>query len=130
MIFLDSSAIYALADRDDRDGPLVDAFLKENRISLATTNLVFAEAISLTTKRLGKRVGEKTGDLLQDSRFIELVYLDEKTQREAWQLYKKYKDKDFDLIDATSFVFCQKRGIHEALTLGRHFAQMGFKIFP
>ncbi|MBI2346290.1 MAG: type II toxin-antitoxin system VapC family toxin [Deltaproteobacteria bacterium] len=95
-----------------------------------TTHLIFAEANSLITKRLGKSVGERTGDLLQRSDFVQLVFLDEVVHREAWNLYKKYRDKDFDYIDATSFVFCKRRGIREVLTFDRHFAQMGFRIVP
>lgn len=129
-IFLDSSAIYALTDKDDEAGPSVESFLKERRTPPVMTNLIFAESMSLITKRLGKRAGERTGEILLSSQFVRLVYLDEKIHRDAWTFYKKYRDKDFDFIDATSFVFCQKRGIKEALTLDRHFSQMGFKIYP
>lgn len=129
-LFLDSSAIYAFVDRNDEMGPRIEQCLKEKKYPLVTTNLVFAESLSLITKRLGKKVGIKTGELLQDSQFLSLLHLDEKILQEGWALYKKYMDKDFDFIDATSFVFCQKNGIKEAITLDQHFAQMGFKVFP
>ena len=92
--------------------------------------MVFAETISLLTKRVGKHKGIEMGERILESDIIRLVYLDEGIQRDAWQLCKKYKDKDFDFIDAASFVFCQKQGIKEALTLDRHFSQMGFKVYP
>lgn len=128
--FLDSSAIFVLTDRDDEYGPLVEDFLRGHKSPLVTTDFIFAESISLMTKRLGKKVAEQAGDHLLDSRFVEMIFLDEKTQQEAWALFKKYKDKDFDFIDATSFVVCRQRGIKEVITLDRHFAQMGFKVHP
>ena len=99
-------------------------------VGFITTNFVFAETLSLVTKRIGKDKGIEMGEKILQSGVVGLAYLDEEIQKEAWKFYKKYKDKDFDFIDATSFVFCQKRGIKEAFTLDRHFAQMGFKIFP
>lgn len=129
-LFLDSSAVYAFVDKDDDEGRNIEHFLKEKRLPLVTTNFIFAEALSLITKRLGKKIGEQTGEALLDSQFIRLVYLEENLQREAWKFYKKYKDKDFDFIDATSFVFCLKRGIKEVITLDKHFAQIGFTVYP
>ena len=129
-VFLDSSAIFAWSDLASRDGQEVESFIEQGQASLVTTNLIVAETLSLVTKRVGKFKGIEVGEKLENSSIVQVVHLDEKIQKEAWQLYKKYKDKDFDLIDATSFVFCQKRKIHEVLTLDHHFAQMGFKVYP
>lgn len=129
-IFIDSSAIYALVDKDDASGPPIESFLKEKKPFLVTTNFIFAEALSLITKRLSKRVGIQTGEFLQNSRVITIIFLEGEIQKEAWNYYKKYKDKDFDFIDATSFIFCHTRGIREVITLDHHFSQMGFKTVP
>ncbi len=40
------------------------------------------------------------------------------------------RDKDFDLIDASSFVICKKRAIQCVATLDSHFKQMGFITVP
>ncbi len=128
--FFDSSGFFAWADEASVAGEKIRVLLVERRPSLVTTSMVFAETISLLTKRVGKHKGIEMGERILESDIIRLVYLDEGIQRDAWQLCKKYKDKDFDFIDAASFVFCQKQGIKEALTLDRHFSQMGFKVYP
>lgn len=129
-IFIDSSAFFVLGDRASENGREIEIALLKNRGPFLTTNFILAETVSLITKRIGKGKGIEVGEKILQSGLVGLTFLDEETQKEAWKLYKKYKDKDFDFIDATSFVFCQKRGIKEALTLDRHFAQMGFKISP
>ncbi len=129
-LFLDSSALFAFVDRDQKSGATVVSYLKEIRRPLITTNLIFAESLSLITKRLGKKVGIETGLTLRKSEFARVITLDEAIRDEAWALYQKYQDKDFDFIDATSFIFCRRRKINEVLTLDRHFQQMGFVVVP
>lgn len=129
-IFIDSSAFFALGDHASEKGPLIESLIREKQILLVTTNFVFAETISLVTKRIGKSKGVEIGDKLLDSGFVRLAYLDLEIQKEAWKIYKKYRDKDFDFVDAASFIFCQKQGIKEVITLDHHFSQMGFKVFP
>lgn len=129
-LFLDTSAIYSFTDKNDERGPLIENFLREHHVVLITTNFILAESLSLITKRQGKQMGIRIGELLHKSSFVNLYYLDKPAQEEAWIYYKKYKDKDFDFIDSTSFIFCKEQGINEALTLDRHFSQMGFKTFP
>lgn len=128
--FIDSSAFFALADQSSKSGEKIKSFLLENQLSLLTTNFILAETISLITKRIGKHEALKTGEKILSSHTIGLSYVDEASQKEAWNMFKHYKDKDFDLIDATSFVFCRKQKIKEVITLDYHFAQMGFKVIP
>ncbi|EKD42485.1 MAG: nucleic acid-binding protein contains PIN protein [uncultured bacterium] len=128
--FIDSSALFAWMDASSREGKKIESLLGPMDHSLITTNLVFAETISLITKRVSKLAGVQAGQSIFASKLVHLSYLDLKTQQEAWKMYVKYKDKDFDFIDATSFVFCQQNKIKEVLTLDHHFTQMGFKILP
>ena len=129
-LLIDSSAFFAWWDHASEEGKQIASLIVDEQIPLVTTNFLFAETLSLVTKRLGKARGIEIGKTILTSTVIRLAYLDENIQREAWQIYQKYKDKNFDFIDATSFALCHKRGIKEVLTLDRHFAQMGFKIFP
>lgn len=129
-IFFDSSAFFACADQSSNEGKEINNFLLQNRPTLVTTNLVFAETVSLITKRINKSIGIKFGEEIRTSRILRMTSVDETLQQESWNFYKKYKDKNFDFIDATSFVFCHKNGIKEAITLDHHFAQMGLKVYP
>lgn len=134
-LFVDTSAFFIWHDQDSTYGKalqscLEEAGLKEEETKLLTTDYVFAETISLITKRIGKYKGIEAGKNILSSRIIQIMTIDESLRQKAWAMYMKYKDKDFDLIDATSFSVCRERNIHQALTLDRHFSQMGFKTFP
>jgi predicted nucleic acid-binding protein len=44
----------------------------------------------------------------------------------AWHLWKSRPDKEWSLVDCSSFIVMQQRGLTEALTTDHHFAQVGF----
>lgn len=129
-IFIDSSAFYALVDSSSKKGEQIELFISQNRPQLMTTDFVFAETLSLVTKRQGKHIGTKLGNMILASKLIKVYYVSEKWQKEAWNIYSKYQDKDFDLIDAISFIFCNKHKIKQVLTLDHHFTQMGYEMVP
>jgi len=43
------------------------------------------------------------------------------------ELYKKFSDKKWGLVDCISFVVMRERGVNEALTSDKHFVQAGFR---
>jgi len=45
----------------------------------------------------------------------------------GFELYGKYPDKEWGLVDCISFVVMQREGIKAALTHDKHFVQAGFK---
>ncbi|MBX9789979.1 MAG: hypothetical protein K2Y37_13760 [Pirellulales bacterium] len=45
----------------------------------------------------------------------------------AWSLFGQRADKNWSLTDCTSFVIMRSRGLVDALTADRHFAQAGFR---
>lgn len=128
--FFDSSGIFAWADASNPHGKAIGKILKSQKEPLVTTNLIIAETISLVTKRIGKGAGIKLGEHLLASQLLHVIFIDEPLQSEAWAFYKKYKDKDFDLIDAASFTVCRKMGIKGAITLDGHFRQVGMEMVP
>ena len=62
-----------------------------------------------------------------DSEEVEIVRLTPELFERAFELYKKYKDKDWGLIDCISFVVITDAGITQALTFDQHFEQAGFE---
>lgn len=129
-VFIDSSALFAWSDAScPQNRPIHDYLLREHP-PLLTTNVVIAETISLITKRISKRAGIQFAAAVEGSRIIQIIYIDEILTKLALKLYRKYTDKDFDLIDATSFVLCKGRKIKQVLTLDKHFSQMGFEMLP
>jgi predicted nucleic acid-binding protein len=129
-IFIDSSALFAWSDAACPQNRAIHDCLLHEHPPLLTTNIIIAETISLITKRISKHAGIQFVEAVEGSRIIQIICADEALTGIALKLYKKYKDKDFDLIDATSFVVCKERKIKQVLTLDKHFSQMGFEILP
>lgn len=129
-IFVDTSAFYALADRRDPAHPEAVRFLEENEVPLLTTNYIFAECMSLLTKRLGKAAAIRFGEGLRASESIQVFRFDAEYEEAAWKEFMKYRDKEFDFIDSSCFVVMQRQGIESAFSFDRHFAQRGFRNLP
>jgi len=62
-----------------------------------------------------------------DSEDVEIIHLTPELFQRAFELYKKYQDKDWGLIDCISFVVMTNAGVTEALTFDQHFQQAEFK---
>jgi uncharacterized protein len=63
---------------------------------------------------------------LKTSPYVEIVHIDASLDAEAWQLLSQRQDKDWSLVDCSSFVVMRQRNILEALTTDHHFEQAGF----
>lgn len=95
---------------------------------LVTSNFVLAELTGLLTSPLRRSKLEQI-ELLTDLRSdsaVEVVPVGTATEDEAWKLWEQRIDKEFTLVDCTSFIIMRERGIQEALTADRHFEQEGF----
>jgi predicted nucleic acid-binding protein len=47
-------------------------------------------------------------------------------EKAAWQLWRSRTDKEWTLVDCTSFILMHGRGLLEAITADHHFEQAGF----
>lgn len=130
LVFVDTSGLYALADSKDSAHDRAVAFLERNQAPLLTSNYVFAECMSLLTKRLGKAVALEVGEGLRVSESLRIFSLTAEYEAAAWMEFRKYRDRDFDFVDSTSFVVMERQGIEEAFTFDRHFIQRGFRMVP
>ena len=58
---------------------------------------------------------------------VEVVHLNPGLFQKAFELYQRYQDKSWGLVDCVSFVVMREAGIHQALTFDQHFSQAGFE---
>ncbi|MBI2345809.1 MAG: PIN domain-containing protein [Deltaproteobacteria bacterium] len=130
-LFVDTSAFYALFNRDDPNHRAAAEFYRTESCLLVTTHAVFTELMSLITKRQGKRTAIQCGTAIKAAEErIRVADTSDAQNARAWQLFCKYKDKQWDLIDCTSFVFMEDTCLKEAFAFDRHFAQSGFRSVP
>jgi predicted nucleic acid-binding protein len=126
--FLDTGAIYALADRNDGDHRAVRAIYAEVGRRFITHEYVLVEAFSLLTKRLHKGAALQTIGALRRSPRTEVLPVGFRLLNAAWDRCERFRDKEWDWIDCMSFEVMEERRLHEALSLDHHFTQAGFVV--
>jgi predicted nucleic acid-binding protein len=125
-MFLDSGAIYALADASDLDHGAVRGVYADAARRFVTHELILVEVFSLITKRLHKAAAINIVGALRVSPRLEIVPLTPGLLSAGWDRCRRFADKDWDWIDRVSFELMNQRGLREALSLDRHFVQAGF----
>lgn len=129
-IFVDTSGWGHLADPRQEFAQQASAFYREARGQggVITSNYVIAELTALLISPLrvkgSKRIEIING--IRSSGYIEIVHVDASVDERAWNLLEERPDKDWSLVDATSFILMQQIGITEALTTDHNFEQAGF----
>ncbi len=133
MVFVDTSALAALADRRDHNHQAAADFVRglpRAAGRLVTTNYVLDETFTLLRHTIGLAHTVAFGEALMQSRLYTIVQVDPRVQRLAWEWFKRYTDKDFSFTDCTSFVVMKAMCIEEAFAFDRHFVQAGFACRP
>jgi len=95
---------------------------------LITTNYVIAELAALlhSPLRIPKPMIVNLLTNLKTSIWIDVLHVSSEIDEQAWQLFSQRLDKDWSLVDCSSFVIMHQYGIQEALTTDHHFEQAGF----
>lgn len=136
LLFVDTGAFAAMADsRDDRHKSAA-AFgaSVSKQYRLLTTNYVLDELYTLLLMNAGYRstlAFKQRLDLLTQAKVLRVVWISEGIADLAWTTFERFNtDKLWSFTDCTSFAVMQEFGLTEAFTFDRHFAQMGFTVYP
>ncbi len=125
LVFVDTSAWFALKDTKDPHHNAAIQFLATFTGKLITTNFVVDETITLILYRLGYPSARELGEELWMQKYASVIHVSKADQRAAWELFKKYDDKEFSFTDCTSFVAMDRLGLLHAFAFDEHFEQMG-----
>lgn len=128
MIFLDTSAIYALADRRDPQHELAkERFqgLLEAGKEILTHNYILMEAMALVQNRLGLEAAIR---LAQDCRAFHIEWVDEATHEEAVRRLAHGRRRRVSLVDQVSFLVMKRRGVRTVLAFDPDFEAEGFQV--
>jgi predicted nucleic acid-binding protein len=125
MIFVDTGAWFASAVPSDPNHPAAARWLAANADPLLTTDYVVDETLTLLRAR-----GERTRSLLLgeaffDARLAKIYTLDAADISLAWEVFKRFDDKDWSFTDCTSKVAIERLGIQQAFAFDHHFKQFG-----
>jgi predicted nucleic acid-binding protein len=129
MIFLDTSAIYAMADQaDPQHEHAKERFQALLDISegILTHNYVLVEAMALIQSRLGLAAALK---FAHDCRAFDIEWVDEATHEEAVGHLARLGKRRVSLVDQVSFLVMRRRGVRTALAFDPDFEEEGFQVF-
>jgi len=132
-VFVDTSALYALFARRDRNHARARhslLALRDERASLLTSTAVLTESYVLVHARAGRVGLLRFRHALARSQWLRAVDVGSAREAEAWKLLEDQTDKDYSFVDATSFVLMTALGVRRAFSFDVHFAQAGFEVVP
>ena len=93
---------------------------------MVTTNHVVGETWTLLRRRSGHAAAVGFLDRLAALPDVEVVHVDEATEREAWRWLRARGEREYSFVDATSFAVMRRRRIREALAFDGDFNAAGF----
>ena len=125
MIFVDTGAWFAAVVPADSDHLAASAWLANNAEPLVTTDYVVDETLTLLRARGERRRSLLLGEGFFNARLAEVYTLTETDIALAWEVFKRFDDKDWSFTDCTSKVVLDRLGIRQAFAFDRHFKQFG-----
>ena len=130
-IFLDTSGLYAVFDRDDANHSAAKTawaeWLREGTV-LLTNNYVLLETTALLQHRIGiaavRALHEDVTPLLQ------VDWVTEERHRAGMEAVLAATRRNLSLVDCISFQTMRARGVRTAFCFDAHFREQGFVIKP
>ena len=133
-IFIDSSAFIALADKTDQYHPQAKEYFATQLVQktrLITSNFITCETVTYLRLRVSHQSAVHFWENLHQSRLISILGISVDLEEKAFQILKRFKDKDFSFTDCTSFALMESRALGTAFGFDDHFRQFGkFQLEP
>jgi hypothetical protein len=134
MIFVDTSAWYALFVNEDSNHSSAVAFLNEISSGkfgkMVTTDYVLAETYTLLRLRKGAEIVGRASSSISRSSNLRIVWVGEENFALALEILLNYNDKKLSFADCTSFVMMKALGISDAFAFDTDFRSTGFHLHP
>jgi len=130
-IFIDTSAFYALLDRDDDNHEAAKnawARILNDENTLVTSNYVLVETFALMQNRLGVAAVRTFQEDLLPILNVEFVNLE--THRSGTSALLAASKRSLSLVDCISFELMRTLGIKSAFAFDAHFKEAGFQAIP
>ena len=129
MIFLDTSAIYAVADTTDphhgQAAAYLDAALRRGE-SVLTHNYVVIESAALIQRRLGLPAALA---FLEGIQLLQVHWVARDEHQRAVDLLEQRGSRGVSLVDCMSFVVMKEYGVTAAFAYDADFQAEGFESF-
>ena len=129
-VFLDTSYAIALAVESDQHHQRAMDLANQLLVQAArilTTRAVLFEIGNALARQKYRNAAITMLQAIHDDSTVDIVEIDRAIYERGFELYSSRRDKEWGLIDCTSFVVMQDKGLTEALTADEHFRQAGFR---
>jgi uncharacterized protein len=130
MIFIDTSAFFAVIDRDDEHHlPAARTWRKliDQSETMYANNYVLLETISLLQRRLGLSA---INDFIYTLELVDIAWVSAEDHERGLVGLLTAARRNLSLTDCVSFETMRRMGIQRAFTFDPHFAEQGFKCIP
>ncbi len=129
-VFVDTSAFYAVLDRDDSNHadsePAWERLLGSD--TLLTSNYVLVETTALVQHRLGMpALRAFSNDVVP---LLSVLWVSEQQHRAALEAVLAASRKKLSLVDCVSFQIMRDHGVETAFCFDAHFREQGFRTIP
>jgi predicted nucleic acid-binding protein len=131
VIFVDTSALIALADKEDEFHEAAKQQWRdmlERGETLVSNNYVVLETISLIQRRFGMaHIHSLHANLLN---LLNIHWIDEDEHNQIINVFLKFNRRNLSLVDCSSFDTMRRLEIETAFTFDPHFREQGFSVIP
>jgi predicted nucleic acid-binding protein len=130
-IFVDTSAVYAVFDRDDSSHRAARAIwtrLVTEDATLVTTNYVLVETSALFQRRLGLAALRAFHEDIVP--LLNVEWISEQMHVAGVAAVLAAARKKLSLVDCVSFQIMRQQGVRTAFCFDSHFREQGFELLP
>jgi predicted nucleic acid-binding protein len=125
-LFVDTSYIVALVNtRDQYHQKALQLTEIFNRNRLVTSEGVLLEIAGAFSAKFKKAAIDIIESFISSDNIV-IIPMSPDLFSLSFNLYKKYADKEWSLVDCMSFLIMREMKVHSALTADAHFKQAGF----
>jgi uncharacterized protein len=125
MVLVDSSAWFASLVPTDSHHSAALGWLTRNSLSLATTDYIFDETMTLLRVRGQNIRAVRWAEQMLAGNIAVIHYTSEERIGRAWAVFRDYSDKNWSFTDCVSKAVMDELEIKIAFAFDRHFRQFG-----
>lgn len=123
--FVDTGAWFAAVVPWDANHALAAAWFESNKRPLITTDYVLDETLTLLRARGEGQRAIALGGSLFGGQMAEVHLVSSDEIDAAWQIFRRFRDKEWSFTDCTSKVVIEELSCAVAVAFDDHFRQFG-----
>ena len=125
LVFVDTGAWFASIVPWDANHVRAATWLAQNTQTLLTTDSVLSETLTLLRMRGERERANWLGERIWSEELAVLYLVNREDQLAAWDVFRRFADKDWSFVDCLSKVVMERLEIDTALAFDHHFRQFG-----